>query len=85
MRAWETSVNRELFKWQLPWRRELFEWEKDVEQQLISLLKTTQWKRNDSDDWLRDEDDEQVYTVGLGYSALSSVDNFTVIEAFKEL
>lgn len=60
----------------------MFEWEKVLQQQLDSVLTTTQWKRNGLDGWEWGMKDGQRYTVRSGYALLKDEGNTTVKEAF---
>jgi len=82
---WVTLDNDESFKWKLSWRRELFEWEKELQQQLHSILSTTQWNKNGLDVWVWGLNDRLGYTVRFGYALLEREGNSTTKEAFQIL
>jgi len=78
-------VNVESFQWKLLWRRELFEWEKELQEQLLLILNTTQWKRNGSNDWIWGKEEGNSYIVKSGYALLENTGDRMVKEEFQML
>jgi len=82
---WESTYNVESFHWNLLWRRDLFEWEKDLQQQLLLILNTAQWKRYGLDEWVWRKEEGKGYTVRFGYALRENIDNSITREAFQML